>query len=78
MTIKNAEGVRGFLLYSPFTHKHFFRIYHEDKSFTDYDVCAEDIEIQILDSSIELYETPERNRLDWSRRVLGKSEESSR
>ena len=64
------------MLYSPFTQKHFFRIYHEDKSFTDYKICAEDIEVQILDDAIELYETEDegKNRLDFSRRVLGKDE----
>lgn len=72
MSIKSAKGKKGFLLYSSLTHKHFFRIYDpEDKSkFTDYDLCAEDIEIEILDGFTELYEGEDRNRLDWSRKTL--------
>lgn len=72
-TEKPAKGVRGFLLYSPFTQKHFFRVYDpEDKSvFTDYDITAEDIEIELLSNFNSLYEG-ERNRLDYSRKVLGK------
>lgn len=72
MIEKSAKGIRGYLLYNPFTHQHFFRIYNEDKTFVDYDVCAEDIAIQILDDGISLYQSEDRNRLDWSSRVLGK------
>jgi hypothetical protein len=70
--IKPAKGTKGFLLYSPITHKHFFRVYDpEDKSkFVDYDLCAEDIEVEILDGHLELYEG-ERNKLDYSRKVRG-------
>ena len=77
-TEKSAKGVRGFLLYSPFTHKHFFRVYDPvDKSkFTDYKVTAEDIEVEILLDFNALYEdteNPDNNRLDYSSRVLGKN-----
>tara|TARA_Y100000034_G_scaffold118960_1_gene160239 strand:+ start:212 stop:451 length:240 start_codon:yes stop_codon:yes gene_type:complete len=76
MKIESAKGKKGFLLYSPFTHRHFFRIYHrvdgEKTTFTDYKVCAEDIEVEILCGSLELYEGEDRNRLDWSRKVLGR------
>lgn len=75
MTEQPAKGKKGFLLYSPFTGKHFFRIYEsEDKrTFTDYKLCAEDIEVEILAGGLTLYkEEGKTPRLDWSRRVLGK------
>ena len=76
MKIETAEGKTGHLLYSPIDHNFFFRIYSKDrKEFKDYKLCAEDIEIQILDSSLELYENDDpdqSNRLDWSRKVLGR------
>lgn len=74
-----AEKVRGFFLYNPFTKRHFFRVYGETdpvtgrKSFTDYKVCAEDIEVTIEAGGLSLYEgDEEKNRLDWSSKVLGK------
>lgn len=76
MSEEQAKGKRGFLLYSPFSKKHFFRIYEsEDKrTFTDYDLCAEDIEIEILDDWTALYKTEEgkKNRLDYTSKVLGR------
>jgi len=64
-----AKGVKGFLLYSPFTHKHFFRVYDsEDKSkFKDYRLSAEDIEVEILANDIVMIDG-EQARLDWSDR----------
>lgn len=61
-----AKGQRGFLLYNPFDHKYFFRVYAEDRSFVDYDLCVEDLEIEILDKFTSLYKGPERNRLDYN------------
>lgn len=75
MSEEQAKGKRGFLLYSPFSKKHFFRVYEsEDKrQFTDYDLCAEDIEIEILDDWTALYKTEEgKNRLDYTSKVLGR------
>ena len=71
-TEKLARGVKGFLLYSPFTKKHFFRVYDpEDKSvFVDYDLVAEDIEIKILSNFTSLYESEKRNRLDYTSKVV--------
>lgn len=68
---KSAQNKRGFLLYSPFKGTHFFRIY-EDENFTDYDIFAEEIEIQILGDWISLYTSDENNKVDFSTRVLGK------
>lgn len=74
MTEKPALGQQGFLLYSPFTHKHFFRVYdpHDKSKFKDYDLCAEDIQVTITDRFTTLYHDGEDGRLDYSRRVLGR------
>jgi MoaA/NifB/PqqE/SkfB family radical SAM enzyme len=74
-----AENVRGFLLYSPLSKKHFFRIYGPvdpetgRKTFTDYRLNAEDIEVTIHAGGLSLYENPDgEHRLDWSSQVLGR------
>jgi len=74
-----AKGSKGFLLYNPFTGKHFFRIYGEmneetgHKDFKDYALCAEDIEIEINDSFVSLYEHQDNEgRLDYSSKTLGR------
>jgi hypothetical protein len=84
MTEKPAENVRGFFLYNPFDNRHFFRVYGEvdpatgHKSFTDYKVRAEDIEVTIHAGGLSLYESepddPDsvHNKLDWSSEALGK------
>jgi hypothetical protein len=75
MNEKNAEGVRGFLLYNPFDRKYFFRVYdeHDKRKFTDYKLCAEDIEVTIEAGGLALYESDVvQNRLDWSSEALGK------
>lgn len=66
--------MRGFFLYNPFKQRHFFRVYDpEDKrKFKDYDVFAEDIEVTIHAHGLVLYEGEDRNKLDWSSKVLGK------
>ncbi|MCX5637086.1 MAG: hypothetical protein NTX52_05255 [Planctomycetota bacterium] len=61
-----AKDVKGFLLYSPFTRKYFFRVYNPDKTFEDYDLAFEDMEVQILDSFVALYKTDKGNKLDYS------------
>lgn len=77
MTETPANGKTGFLLYSPFSGKHFFRIYDPlDKSkFVDYNLCAEDIEIQILDNFTALYEPGDDGslgKLDYNSKTLGR------
>jgi hypothetical protein len=76
MTETPAKGVRGFLLYNPFSERHFFRIYDpNDKSkFKDYRLAAEDVEIEILSGQVALYDYKdgEKGRLDWDSRVLGR------
>lgn len=68
---KPAKGKRGFLLYSPARQEYFFRIYN-GKNFTDYDLLAEEIEIEIVGDWVSLYENEERNLLEFSTKALGK------
>lgn len=67
----DAKGKRGYLLYSPIGNSHFFRIYHND-TFTDYDINAEEIEIEIIGDGTSLYENEKYNKLDFNSKVLGK------
>jgi len=74
MIEKPAKDVEGFLLYNPFAHRHFFRIYNkkDKRKFTDYDVRIEDLEIKIICNSASLYKTKKGNFLDWNSKVLGR------
>lgn len=74
MREKPTKGTKGFLLYSPFTDKYFFRVYNEDKTYKDYELWAEDIEIEIIDEHTSLKESEKGNRLDYSSKVLGKTD----
>jgi hypothetical protein len=73
MNEKPAQDVRGTLLYNSITKKHFFRIYGEidpqtkRRSFTDYKLSAEDIEVTINSKYLSLYESEDltKNRLDF-------------
>ncbi len=70
-----AQNVKGFFLYNAITDRYFFRVYGEKdengrKKFKDYDICAEDIEVEVLAGGLSLYESEERNRLDWSSKYL--------
>lgn len=71
MNEKNANGIKGFLLYSPINEQYFFRVYN-DNSFTDYNINAEEIEIEILGDWISLYECDGNNKLDFSSKALGR------
>lgn len=68
---KPAKNKRGFLLYSMYKKIHFFRVY-EGENFTDYDLLAEEIEIQILGDWTSLYTSDENNKLDFSSKALRK------
>ena len=68
---KPAKNIKGFLLYSPVEQRYFFRIY-SGENFKDYDLIAEEIEIEIVGKWISLYESEERNVLDFSTKALGK------
>jgi hypothetical protein len=70
-----AIGVTGFLLYSPFTYRHFFRIYGEAdparrKTYKDYKLGINEMEVKILAGGLSFYEDNGNNRLDWSSKHL--------
>jgi hypothetical protein len=68
---KSAKSKKGFLLYSPTREGYFFRIY-DGENFKDYDLIAEEIEIKIIDKWVSLYESEEKNKLDFSSKALGR------
>jgi hypothetical protein len=81
MIEKPAKDITGFLLYDPFTEKHWFRVYGEldpvtgRKTYKDYELWAEDIKVTINAGGLSLYEDREgkrgiKNCLDWSSDIL--------
>jgi len=73
---KTAKGTKGFILYSPFTKRYFFRVYKNDGEFVDYDINCEEIEVELISEWNSLYTNPTKNTLDWSSKALGKDNES--
>lgn len=71
---KPTKGVRGFILYSPFGKeggRYFFRVYTPQGQFTDYDIRAEEIEVELDGEWLSLYESENgKNYLDWSSKAL--------
>lgn len=61
-----AKGIKGYLLYSPVTKNHFFRVYNKKDltKFKDYKITAEDIEIKLLSNFNALIE------LDTGEKIL--------
>ena len=71
-----AEGKRGFILYNIFEGDYFFRIYDvtDKRKFTDYRICTEEIEVEILGPFTALYENADgEHRLGWTGKVLGRT-----
>ncbi len=72
MKAKSANGVKGFLIYVHGTSNFQFRVYHEDKSFTDYDILHCDLGLEIDDVDAYFYQKENgRNVLDHSPETLG-------
>lgn len=72
---KSAKYTKGYLLYSPISKSHFFRVYDKKvpSSFEDYKITAEDIEIQLLSDFNALVENEDGTKiLDYSSKVLGR------
>jgi len=79
---KSAKGTKGYLFYDVFNKRYFLRVYNEqdvetrvktkDYSHKDYRLNSEEIKIEILCESLSLYEHEDKNRLDWSSKVLGR------
>lgn len=70
-TEKPAKGVKGFLLWDVFNKEYTFRVYHKEGGFTDYDLCAEEIEVELTSNFNSLYDG-DKPKLDFSSRALGK------
>jgi hypothetical protein len=69
---QTAKGVRGFIL--SFNSTLCFRVYSKDKrTFTDYDLSHNDLEVTIQDGNASFYTFGERGSgvLDYSPGVLG-------
>jgi len=65
-TIKSAKGQKGYLLYT-MDREYVFRVYREDRSFTDYDILHCDLELTINDDDATFYEFDDgRSILDHS------------
>lgn len=69
---KPAKGVKGFLLYNPFTDHYWFRVYNPEnkREYKDYKLSIEDLEIEILAGGASLYESEEGNRISWASEYL--------
>jgi hypothetical protein len=83
MIEKPAKGTKGYLFFNIFTEKYFLRVYNEqdvetrktkkDYSYKDYVLGAEEIEVELLANCLSLYENEDKNKLDWSSKVLGRA-----
>ena len=71
----NAKGIKGFILYSPFKEKYFFRVYKEDGTFLDYDLNCEELAVTIDSDFYSLYDIDGKLKLDFSSEVLGREKE---
>ncbi len=65
MTEERAIGARGFLIRG-LGDGIWFRMYHPDKSFTDYDITHHDCEIVIIDPSAALIKSDAGEFLDYT------------
>lgn len=70
-----SKGIKGYIL-SSFDNRCFFRVYHTDGDFTDYDINCEELEVELLSDWISLYESENKNILDWSSKALGRDKRS--
>jgi len=68
-TSKPAQGQRG-LLIRGMDGQIWFRQYDENHDFVDYDITHYDCEIEIVDSSAELYRTESGDFLDYTRESM--------
>lgn len=68
-----AKGVRGFLLMGT-DGAFIFRVYNHDenKTFTDYELVADDIELELFSDYVSLYDGV-YPKLDYNSKVLGRT-----
>lgn len=70
-----AKGVKGSLLWNPWTERHFFRVYDKkNKTYTDYAIRVEDLEMEIQSNIVSIYAgtTLRPACIDWSTKYLKK------
>ena len=60
----NAKGLKGFLIRT-LDNEFVFRVYHEDHSFTDYDILHYDLEVEIIGDDSAVFNDGERNWIDY-------------
>jgi hypothetical protein len=60
----NAKGLKGFLIRT-LDNEFVFRVYHEDHSFTDYDILHYDLEVEIIGDDSAVFSDGERNWIDY-------------
>ncbi|MCE7983248.1 MAG: hypothetical protein DYG89_18905 [Caldilinea sp. CFX5] len=72
-TVKSADGVEGILIRS-LNHRYFFRVYHGNGDFTDYDLRHFDLAVTICDSDAAFYQVGDRHILDHAPATLGLEE----
>jgi hypothetical protein len=66
---KNANGTKGFLMWSPKAQDFVFRVYNKDKTFTDYRILCEELELTINSDYYSLFSTENRDYIDFSTKV---------
>jgi hypothetical protein len=72
-TEERAIGQRGFLIRG-LGEEVWFRVYHEDKNFTDYEITHHDCEVVIIDASAALIRNDAGEFLDYTTESMGISE----
>jgi hypothetical protein len=60
----NAKGLKGFLIRT-LDNEFVFRVYHEDHSFTDYDILHYDLEVEIIGDDSAVFNDGERHWIDY-------------
>lgn len=63
---KNASGTKGFLMWNTKAQDFVFRVYNKDKSFSDYRILCEELELTINSDHYSLFSTDNRNYIDFS------------
>ena len=69
MTEERAIGQRGFLIRG-IADEIWFRVYHPDRSFTDYEITHHDCEIVIIDPTSALIKNAAGDFLDYTAESL--------
>lgn len=63
---KNAKGTKGFLMWNPKMQDFVFRVYNKDKTFNDYRILCEELELEISNDHYSLFSTENRKYIDFS------------